>query len=86
MPLSMMPPDDSYGARRLQSRGARVWQAIEKRAGRETLDALLDGVVAAGVPWSSEDLRTLLEARTEDDWEPFFRDHVYGRLTPVDDE
>jgi len=82
MPLSMMPAEDSFGARRLQSRGALVWRAIETRAGRAVLDAVLDAALAAGKPWSTSALQTALETRTEDDWSGFFRDHVYGRLTP----
>jgi hypothetical protein len=77
-----MPPEDSFGARRLQSRGALVWQAIETRAGREVLDALLDTALAAGKPWSTTALQAALEARTDGEWSDFFRDHVYGRLTP----
>ena len=87
MPLSMMPAEDAFGARRLQSRGALVWQAIERRAGRAQLDALLDRALAIGRPWSTQELQRALEESeesAESDWAVFFRDHVYGRLTPAD--
>ena len=86
VPLSMMPPQDAFGARRLQSRGPLVWQAIERKAGRVKLDAVLDAKLAAGLPWTTRDLKAALDEATEEDWSRFFRDYVYGRLTPPTDD
>ncbi len=86
MPLSMMPAQDAFGARRLQSRGPLVWQAIERKAGRAKLDAILDATLAAGQPWTTRDLKAALDEATGENWNHFFRDYVYGRLTPPTDD
>jgi hypothetical protein len=78
-PLSRMPRADLFGAQRLLGRGPLVWAAIEARATREGLDAVLDGFLRRGGSWTTEELRSALEERTGDSWEPFFRRHVYGR-------
>lgn len=81
-PLSTVPRSDLEGPQRLLSRGALVWLAIEQRAGRKTLDAVLNGFLERGTPWTTEDLRQALEAATSESWEPFFRRCVYGRELP----
>lgn len=81
-PLSRMPREDLAGARRLMTRGALVWKAIEDRAGRAVLDRILEDRLARGGSWTTEDLRADLEAATKRDWHDWFRQHVYGRARP----
>lgn len=81
-PLTRMPREDLAGARRLMSRGGLVWKAIEARAGRDKLDAVLRARVDGGGTWTTEDLRADLERVTEKDWLDWFRRHVYGRMLP----
>ena len=81
-PLSLMPREDLAGARRLMTRGALVWKAIEDRAGRATLDRILEERLARGGDWTTEDLRSALEASTDREWGDWFRQHVYGRALP----
>ncbi len=81
-PLTMMPLEDLVGGRRLLSRGALVWRAIEREAGRALLDGVLQRRVQRGGSWTTEDLRRDLEKATDRSWLPFFRAHVYGRLQP----
>ncbi|RMH02343.1 MAG: hypothetical protein D6702_09145, partial [Planctomycetota bacterium] len=81
-PLSLLPREDLFGAQRLLGRGPLVWLAIERRAGRDRLDAVLNGFLKAGGFWTTEELRRALEERTGESWEAFFRDHVYGRRPP----
>jgi hypothetical protein len=81
-PLSLMPLEDLTGARRLMTRGALVWKAIEDRAGRAALDRILNQRLQRGGSWTTEDLRNALEAGTEREWTDWFRQHVYGRARP----
>lgn len=81
-PLTLMPREDLAGARRLMTRGALVWKGIEDRAGRAVLDRILNDRLARGGDWTTEDLRSALEAATERDWGDWFRQHVYGRAQP----
>lgn len=81
-PLSLMPREDLTGARRLMTRGALVWKGIEDRAGRAVLDRILNERLARGGHWTTEDLRSALEAATDRDWGDWFRQHVYGRAQP----
>ena len=82
LPLTLMPLGDLQGGRRLMTRGALVWLAIEKRAGRLVLDKILNSKLDGSGFWSTEDLRLALEKHCEDDWLPFFQAHVYGRKHP----
>jgi hypothetical protein len=81
-PLTMLPMADLLGPRRLMTRGALVWLAIEKKLGRANLDKILDGFLSKGHHWTTEDLRYALEAQSKADWMPFFQAHVYGRIQP----
>ncbi|MBL7008081.1 MAG: hypothetical protein ISR76_03725 [Planctomycetes bacterium] len=81
-PLSLLPRTDLLGPQRLLGRGPLVWQAIERRAGRKRLDAVLSGYLKRGGFWTTEELRAGLEGATGDSWEEFFRLHVYGRKAP----
>lgn len=81
-PLSLLPPGDLLGPERFLTRGPLVWRAIEARAGRAELDALLRERVRQGGYWTTEDLRADLERRTGELWEEFFQRHLYGRELP----
>jgi len=81
-PLTLLPWEELTGPRRLMSRGAMVWRALEARAGRAKLDKVLNARLAAGASWTTEDLRADLEAATEREWLPWFDQHVYGRILP----
>ncbi|NQU49913.1 MAG: hypothetical protein HQ519_14770 [Planctomycetes bacterium] len=81
-PLTLMPISDLQGAKRLMTRGALVWLAIEKRATRPLLDQTLNSILKSSEFWSTEDLRLALEKHTKEDWTPFFQAHVYGRKRP----
>jgi aminopeptidase N len=56
--------------------------AIEHKAGRDKLDAVLNAAIRKRSWWTTEDLREALEDRTGQDWSTFFRDYVYGRAFP----
>ena len=77
-PLSLFPASDAVGTRRLLSHGGRVWRAMEKRAGRPAMDAVLSTVAQARGTWTTEDLRVLFEAHTKKPWGDFFHAHIYG--------
>lgn len=81
-PLSLMPLEDLTGAKRLMTRGALVWKAIEDRAGRAALDRILNQRLQRGGSWTTEDLRNALEAGTKREWTDWFHQHVYGRARP----
>ncbi|HEX9793081.1 MAG TPA: hypothetical protein VGC54_03780 [Planctomycetota bacterium] len=81
-PLTLMPPADLTMGRRLLTRGALVWLAIEQRAGRAALDAVLRKALAVGGTWTTEVLREALEDETGSKWSDFFAAHVYGRREP----
>jgi len=81
-PLSLITRMDLEGPRRLLSRGPLVWLAIEHKAGRDKLDAVLNAAIRTRSWWTTEDLREALENRTDQDWSTFFRDYVYGRDFP----
>lgn len=81
-PLTLMPREDLAGAKRLMTRGALVWRALEARAGRAKLDQVLNEALKRGGSWTTEDLRNALERVTERSWADWFRSHVYGRVSP----
>ncbi len=85
-PLSLLPWADLTGPRWLLCRGPRVWEALEREAGRETLDRVLDARLQGGGTWTTEDLRRDLEAATGRSLEAWFRAHVYGRIPPPQPE
>ena len=78
IPLSLFPASDAVGTQRILSQGGRVWKAIEKKAGRPVMDAVLRDVAKAEGTWTTEDLRTLLETHTKEPWHDFFHAHIYG--------
>ena len=83
LPLSLIPVDDLYGARRLLSFGPLVWAEIEARMGQEAFDHMLRERTAAPSRWSCADLERELKQRAPDvDWEPFLRASLYGRDLP----
>lgn len=81
-PLTLMPLADLQGAKRLMTRGAMVWMAIEKQATRPVLDQTLNALLKSHSQWTTEDLRAALEEHTKDSWLPFFQAHVYGKKRP----
>jgi len=81
-PLSALPAADLFGPARLLTRGALTWQAIEEKAGREVLDAVLQEFLARGGTWTTEDLKKALQGRQGEGWEAFFRKHLYGLAPP----
>ena len=85
-PLSLLPWADLTGPRWLLCRGPRVWEALEREAGREILDRVLDARLQGGGTWTTEDLRRDLEAPTGRSLEAWFRTHVYGRIPPPQPE
>jgi hypothetical protein len=81
-PLTLLPMADLQGPRRLMTRGALVWLAVEKKLGRANLDKILNDFLAKDQLWTTEDLRFALERQSKQDWMPFFEAHVYGRILP----
>jgi hypothetical protein len=83
LPLSLIPVDDLYGARRLLSFGPLVWAEIETKMGQEAFDSMLKERTASPTRWSCADLEKELRQRAPDvDWEPFLRASLYGRDLP----
>ncbi|MCP4094067.1 MAG: hypothetical protein GY747_11520 [Planctomycetes bacterium] len=86
MPLSLLDTSDLFGAQRLLSFGPLVWVSIEQKLGRESMDAMLQGLLTSPRRWSTLDLEELLKKRQPDvDWATFLRKHVYGRNLPAND-
>lgn len=86
MPLSLLDTSDLFGAQRLLSFGPMVWVSIEKKLGRDGIDAMLQALLASPRSWSTADLEALLQKHQPDvDWATFLRKHVYGRTLPVND-
>ncbi len=81
-PLTLMPFADLQGAKRLMTRGALVWQAIEEKATRPKLDQALNALLKSNSKWTTEDLRKALDQHTNQSWLPFFQAHVYGKKRP----
>lgn len=81
-PLTLMPIADLQGAKRLMTRGAIVWQAMESKATRPKLDLVLNELLKTRSQWTTEDLRAALEKHTEQSWLPFFQAHIYGKKRP----
>jgi hypothetical protein len=82
IPLSLIPRGDLKGARRLLSRGALTWLAIEKKASRPVLDKILLSLAQHRPLWNTELLRGRLEIETKGKWQGFFANHIYGIQMP----
>jgi|GEM_PF-887647 len=82
IPLSLIPRGDLKGARRLLSRGALTWLAIEKKASRPVLDKILLSLAQNRPLWNTELLRGRLEIETKGKWQGFFANHIYGIQMP----
>ena len=84
-PLSQMPAEEVLASARLLSAGARFWTALEQTVGRETLDRTLRAFLAAGVPWTTQQLERALAAEDPvraETLRAFFDAHLYGIRKP----
>ncbi|MCH2112435.1 MAG: hypothetical protein MK213_06215, partial [Planctomycetes bacterium] len=79
-PLSLTERSDLEGPKRLLSTGPLTYLHIESMVGRPAFDLILRQALHSQALWTTEDLRTSLEASSDHDWKSFFDQHIYGRV------
>ena len=76
--LSLTPVNDLYGARRLLSYGALVWEDIASKLGPKKFNKLCEQIYLKSA-YSADDLLNMLMLASPDiEWSKYFQQHVFG--------
>ena len=76
--LSLTPVNDLYGARRLLSYGAIVWENIASRLGADKFNELCKQIYLKPAYSADDILKMLMQTAPDNDWSKYFQQHIFG--------